>query len=340
MTHGTQPLCSVHELTVRFPIHRGGWRRPPTFLTAVRQVSFDILPGTTVALVGESGCGKSTTGRALIRISDERAIESGVIRFDGSDLLPLRRSELRPLRSQMQIIFQDPAASLNPRMTVLDIIAEPLRVHRAVATRAELERRVAELMERVGLDFRTMAYRYPHEFSGGQKQRIGIARAIALRPRLIICDEPTSALDVSIQAQVLELLRELQREIGVAYLFISHNFAAVEQVADSIGVMYLGELVEFGETERIVGTPRHPYTQALLSAVPVSDPVVQRTRQRIRLAGDVPSPVNPPSGCPFHPRCPLRQQLGAAEAARCQAELPVLRPLASGQRVACHHVTD
>jgi len=307
----------------------------------VDAVSFDIHAGATVALVGESGCGKSTTGRALIRINDERAIESGAIRFDGRDLVPLRRSELRPLRSQMQIIFQDPAASLNPRMPVLDIIAEPLRVHRAVATNAELEQRVAKLMERVGLDFRTMAYRYPHEFSGGQKQRIGIARAIALTPRLIICDEPTSALDVSIQAQVLELLRELQREIGVAYLFISHNLAAVEQVADHIGVMYLGKLVEFGETEQIIGAPKHPYTQALLSAVPVSDPVKQRTRQRIRLAGDVPSPVNPPSGCAFHPRCPLRQQLGdgSAAAAMCQTVAPLVRTLASGQRVACHHVT-
>ncbi|MDO8621762.1 MAG: ABC transporter ATP-binding protein [bacterium] len=335
------PLLSVSGLTVRFPVRRGGWRRPPRFLTAVQDVSFDVRPGETVALVGESGCGKSTTGRALLRISDERAIESGAIRFQDHDLLTLRRAELRPIRRQMQIIFQDPAASLNPRMPVIDIIGEPLRVHRVVTTTAELERRVASLMERVGLDVQTMAYRYPHEFSGGQKQRIGIARAIALDPAFIVCDEPTSALDVSIQAQILALLRKLQRTLGAAYLFISHNLAAVEQIADRIGVMYLGRLVEFGTTEQVIGNPRHPYTQALLSAVPVSDPVKQRTRQRIRLAGDVPSPVNPPSGCAFHPRCPLRQQLGAAEAARCQADAPILRSLASsGQRVACHHVTD
>jgi oligopeptide/dipeptide ABC transporter ATP-binding protein len=291
---------------------------------AVEGVSFDVGRGETLALVGESGCGKSSVGRTILRLQEPT---SGRAVFDGTDIFALDRVALRRLRRRMQIIFQDPYSSLNPRMTVGAAVAEGIEIH-GLARGAEVGRRVAGLLEEVGLD-PGYARRYPHEFSGGQRQRIGIARALAVEPSFIVCDEPVSALDVSVQAQVLNLLADLQRERGLSYLFIAHDLAVVRQIAQRVEVMYLGRIVESGPTEALLASPRHPYTVALLSAVPVPDPT--RRRSRIVLGGDLPSPSNPPSGCPFHTRCfhPARNE-------RCRTELPVLRPVGA-TLAACHY---
>jgi oligopeptide transport system ATP-binding protein len=302
---------------------------------AVDGVSFSLARGETLGLVGESGCGKSTTGRAVLQLLRPAA---GSVIFDGQPLHEFwqRRggrwrwdSRLQELRQRMQMIFQDPFASLNPRMTVEAILAEPLR-NFAVASGGERRERIQQLLETVGMDPRALR-RYPHEFSGGQRQRIGIARALALGPELIVADEPISALDVSIQAQIINLLADLRERLGLTLIFIAHDLAAVRHISDRIAVMYLGRIVELAPARTIVAAPRHPYTQALISAVPLPDPVHERTRQRTVLTGELPSPVNPPTGCPFHTRCPLRED-------RCRHEVPTLRPIAPGHEVACHLV--
>ena len=319
-----QPLLEVRHLKKYFPVRRGILSRVSAYVQAVDDVSFTINKGETFGLVGESGCGKTTTGRAVLRLIEP---DGGEILFEGTDLRKLGRDELRRRRRDMQIIFQDPFASLNPRMTIRGIVGEPFAIHR-LASGSERDDRVAELLRTVGLD-PSMINRYPHEFSGGQRQRIGIARALALRPKLIVADEPVSALDVSIQAQIINLLADLQAQFGLTYLFISHAIPVIEHIATRIGVMYLGKLVEVGTSEQICVNPRHPYTQALLSAVPVPDPAAKK--QRIVLKGDVPTPINPPSGCRFHTRCPIAVE-------RCKFEEPPLRPLNDGREAACHLV--
>jgi oligopeptide/dipeptide ABC transporter ATP-binding protein len=311
------PLLSVRGLTKHFPASGG------RVVKAVDGVSFDLAAGETLALVGESGCGKSTTGRMLLRLTEPT---SGEIHFDGVDLLRLGRRALRQRRRELQIVFQDPYASLSPRLRVEDIIAEPLDVHGLCRTQAARRERVMELLRLVGLDADHLR-RHPFEFSGGQRQRIAIARALAPQPRLIVADEPVSALDVSIQSQVVNLMQDLQAQFGVAYLFISHDLAVVRHIADRVAVMYLGRLVELGETDALFGGPHHPYTQALLSAAPVPDP--QRRRSRIVLQGDVPNPANTPSGCHFHPRCPIAQNV-------CRETVPLLREIHSRHHAACH----
>jgi oligopeptide/dipeptide ABC transporter ATP-binding protein len=291
---------------------------------AVDGVDFDLDPGTTLSLVGETGCGNSTTGRVVLRLIEPSA---GEIRFDGADLLALGKEELRRARRQMQIIFQDPYSSLNPRMSVLATVGEPLLLHRIVPKR-ELEGAVIDLLERVGLGPED-CFRYPHEFSGGQRQRIGIARALALRPKLIVADEPVSSLDVSIQAQVVNLMLDLQREFGLAYLFISHDLSLVERISDAVAVMYLGRIVETAPAAELYAAPRHPYTEALLAAVPVPDPA-RRLQRRALLGGDVPSPITPPPGCPFHPRCPIRGD-------GCDREFPRERTAGPGHTYRCHY---
>ncbi|MEZ4361157.1 MAG: ATP-binding cassette domain-containing protein [Kofleriaceae bacterium] len=296
-------------------------------LRAVDAVDLSIYPGETLGLVGESGCGKSTLGRTLLRLLEP---SGGQILFDGQDITRLAQRTLRPLRRQMQMIFQDPYASLNPRMSIGATIAEPLIIHKLAATPAERRRRVDELLERVGLSAEA-ARRYPHEFSGGQRQRVGIARALAVQPRFIVCDEPISALDVSIQAQIVNLLSELQEAEQLTYLFISHDLKVVRHIADRIAVMYLGRIVELGPARQVYRTPRHPYTRALLSAVP--QPIPGAASRRVVLQGDVPSPLSPPSGCPFHPRCPEPNKPAA-----CATRRPTLRVVEGGCEVACHLV--
>ena len=322
MTAGS-PILEVRDLVKHY--ESGGlFRKSSPPVRAVDGVSFEVGRGETLALVGESGCGKSSVGRTVIRLQEPT---SGSVRFEDEDVFALGRTELRRMRRRMQIIFQDPYSSLNPRMTVGQAVAEGIEIHR-LARGAEIGRRVEALLAEVGLD-PSYARRYPHEFSGGQRQRIGIARALAVEPSFIVCDEPVSALDVSVQAQVINLLSDLQARRGLSYLFIAHDLAVVRQIAHRIAVMYLGHIVELGSTEAVLRNPRHPYTQALLSAVPEPDPGLQRAR--ITLEGDLPSPANPPSGCPFHTRCfhPLRSQ-------RCVDEVPPLRPVAD-TLAACHY---
>ena len=291
-----EPLIELRGLTKRFPVRGGFWGQPQDWVHAVEDVNLQIFPGETLGLVGESGCGKSTLGRTLLRLLDPTA---GQILYKGRDLATLSQAEMRPLRRDLQIIFQDPYASLNPRMNVEQLVGEPLAVHE-LRPKNERRDRVVELLELVGLTPAALT-RYPHEFSGGQRQRIGIARALAVEPEFIVCDEPISSLDVSIQAQIINLLTELQEKLNLTYLFIAHDLRVVEFISHRIAIMYLGRVVESGPATEIVTNPRHPYTQALLSAIPVPDPKVKR--ERIMLEGDVPSPINPPSGCAFHPRC-------------------------------------
>jgi oligopeptide/dipeptide ABC transporter ATP-binding protein len=317
------PLLQVRDLTKHFPIRSGILQRVTGQVRAVDGVSFDIRAGETLALVGESGSGKTTTGRAVLRLIEPTA---GAIHFDGVDLRSLRGETLRRMRRRMQIVFQDPYGSLNPRMAIGAAIREGLIVHR-IAEGAEADRRVARLLEEVGLQ-PEFASRYPHEFSGGQRQRIGIARALAVEPAFIVCDEPVSALDVSVQAQVINLLRDLQRDRGLAYLFIAHDLAVVSHIADRVAVMYLGRIVELAPRASLFAMPTMPYTQALLSAVPVPDPTTKR--QRLLLAGDPPSPANPPSGCVFHPRCPH-----PAKDEACTRLVPPLEEKAPGHFAAC-----
>jgi peptide/nickel transport system ATP-binding protein len=314
---GNEPLLRVEGLRTWFPIRAGVLQRMVGHVRAVDDVDFEIAPGETLALVGESGCGKTTVGRSLLRLVEPQA---GRISFDGVDLLSLPRSELHPYRSDIQIVFQDPVASLDPRMRVRDAIAEGMQSFGIGVDEAERSERVAALLERVQLDPNEM-WRYPHEFSGGQRQRLCIARALAVEPRLIICDEATSALDVSIQAQILNLLSDLQEEFGLTYLFITHDLGVVRYLADRVAVMYVGQIVEEGPTERIFERPEHPYTRGLLAAIPSTDPERRGIAPQVR--GDVPSPSNPPPGCRFHPRCPLAFD-------RCSREMPAVYAIASG----------
>jgi peptide/nickel transport system ATP-binding protein len=307
---GDEPLLRVEALQTWFPIRAGLFQRVVGQVRAVDGVDLEIPAGRTLALVGESGCGKTTVGRSLLRLEEPQA---GRIWFDGVDIATLSRAELRPYRRSMQIIFQDPMASLDPRMRIRDAIAEGMQAFGIGADEAERTQRVASLLERVQLDPRQM-WRYPHEFSGGQRQRICIARALAVEPRLVVCDEATSALDVSIQAQILNLLRSLQEEFGLSYLFITHDLGVVRYLADRVAVMYLGQIVEYGDTERIFEAPRHPYTQGLLAAVPSVDP--ERRSAAVHVVGDVPSPASPPAGCRFHTRCPRAFERCALEAPR------------------------
>ena len=324
MPDRAEPLLSVRNLKKYFPIRRGVFSRIAAYVKAVDDIGFDINEGETFGLVGESGCGKTTAGRAILRLIEP---DAGTIWFDGVNLLQLRKHELRRKRRDMQLIFQDPYASLNPRMTIRSIVGEPFAIHR-LAGGLEREHRVADLLNIVGLD-PAMMNRYPHEFSGGQRQRIGIARALALKPKLIVADEPVSALDVSIQAQIINLLADLQQQFGLTYLFISHAIPVIEHISTRIGVMYLGKLVEVGTSAQICLAPKHPYTQALLSAVPTPDPAAKK--QRIVLRGEVPTPIDPPSGCRFHTRCPIAVE-------RCKTEEPPLRQIEAGRDVSCHLV--
>ena len=315
-------ILEVRHLKKYFPAEKNFWGKPVSFLKAVDNVSFAIKRGQTLGIVGESGCGKTTLGRTILRLNSS---SGGEIIFEGRDIANLKPSELRPLRTRMQIIFQDPYSSLPPRYTIGDTISEAAMIHHIVP-KSELRDYTLHIMHQCGLQ--DYYYdRYPHEFSGGQRQRICIARALAVRPEFIVCDEPVSALDVSIQAQIINLLTDLQRKNGLTYMFISHDLSVVEHISDRVGVMYLGSLVEIGDKKDIFGDPEHPYTQALLSAIPVPDPHYKRNR--IILEGDIPSPVNPPSGCKFHTRCPKATE-------RCSEEVPELRDLGNGHLAACH----
>ncbi|HVV72965.1 MAG TPA: ABC transporter ATP-binding protein [Verrucomicrobiae bacterium] len=316
-------VLEVQNLCVHFPVHQPWVGRPRHFVRAVDGVSFSIRPGETVGLVGESGSGKTTLGRAVVRLVEPT---SGRIVFEGEDISALSGRELRARRRKFQMIFQDPYGSLDPRFTVSEVIGEALDIHGLTRTQEERRHRIEGLLSDVGLD-PSHASRYPHEFSGGQRQRIGVARALAVKPKLIVCDEPVSALDVSVQAQVVNLLKDVQREHGIAYLFIAHDLAVVEHVSQRIVVLYLGRVVELGNASSLCRAPKHPYTQALLSAVPVLDP--DGRRKRILLTGEIPSPIHPPAGCPFHPRCPVAEP-------RCRQEVPALREVEPGHWTACH----
>jgi oligopeptide transport system ATP-binding protein len=331
-THPTTPpaggngkaiLLEVRGLKMWFPIFRGILQRHVADVKAVDGLNFDVYKGETLGLVGESGCGKSTTGRAILQLYRPTA---GAVQFDGKDLVKMKGEELRHMRRQMQMIFQDPYASLNPRMTVGSIVSEPLEVHN-IGTKTERLERVRELLKIVGLN-PYFINRYPHEFSGGQRQRIGVARALAVNPSFIVCDEPISALDVSIQAQVINLLEDLQEQFGLTYLFIAHDLSVVRHISDRIAVMYLGKVVELADRDELYRNPMHPYSQALLSAVPIPDPVVEEKRRRIILEGDVPSPVNPPKGCHFCTRCPKVMDI-------CKENEPEFRDYGKGHFVAC-----
>jgi oligopeptide/dipeptide ABC transporter ATP-binding protein len=316
------PLLDVKELRKHYPVRRGLFSRVSGYVYAVDGISFTIAEGETLGLVGESGCGKSTAGKTILKLIEPT---SGTIRVRGEAIEGLSRHEMRRWRRDLQVVFQDPYSSLNPRLSAGDIVAEPLRNY-GIASGAELKDRVAALFQKVGLRGDQIA-RFPHEFSGGQRQRIGIARALALNPKLIVCDEPVSALDVSVQAQVINLLMDLQREFGLSYLFIAHDIAVVEHICHRIAVMYLGKIVELTDRRSLFSMPLHPYTEALLSAVPVPDPKAKK--KRIILTGDVPSPINPPSGCRFHTRCPYAFD-------RCRVEEPAMREVRPGHHVACH----
>lgn len=329
MTSAPEELIRVNDLEKHFPILKGVFKRVQGHVRAVDGISFEVNRGETVGLVGESGCGKSTTGRLMLRLLEAT---SGEVWFEGRNLTDLGKGDLRKARREMQIIFQDPYGSLHPRMTAGQIIAEPITFHKLLETRAEVDARVDELMQIVGLSADSRD-RYPHEFSGGQRQRIGIARALSVNPKFVVCDEAVSALDVSVQAQVLNLLGDLQEEFGLTYLFISHDLAVVRHITNRIAVMYLGRIVEMSDTDPLFLNPMHPYTEALLSSIVVPDPRVAATRQRIVLTGDIPSPANPPSGCNFHPRCRYAE-------ARCKEEDPDLRsvpaPAGGTRMIACH----
>ncbi len=320
------PLLEVKNLKKYFPIKGGILGKTVARVHAVDDINLSMRPGQTLGLVGESGCGKSTLGRTILRLYEPTA---GSIRFDGEDLLALSPAALRAKRRDMQIIFQDPFSSLNPRMSIGDILAEPFVIHK-IGTKKDIEIQTAKLLETVGLPAEA-AQRYPHEFSGGQRQRIGIARAIALHPKLIVADEPVSALDVSIQSQILNLLVDLRKKMGLSYLFVAHDLAVIEHISDVVAVMYLGKIVEYTDGDQLYSKPSHPYTKALISAIPV--PELDRKKERQILKGDVPSPINPPSGCYFHPRCPVATD-------KCKREAPALRDLGTPGKphlVACHH---
>ena len=322
------PILETRQLKVHFPVKRGLIiQRTVGVVKAVDGVDIQIKHGETLGLVGESGSGKTTLGRAILRLSDA---SSGSIHFEGEDILNLGGREMRRLRQRIGMVFQDPYGSLNPRMTVGNIVAEPILVHKIFDDRSKIKGRVMELFDTVGLS-RSMATRYPHEFSGGQRQRIGIARALASGPKLLICDEPVSALDVSIQAQIISLFDRLKEEQQLTYLFIAHDLSVVRHVSDTVAVMYLGKVVEHGSADAIYRDAQHPYTKALLSAVPIPDPVVERKRDRVVLKGDIPSPLNPPTGCVFNTRCPVAEE-------RCFVEVPLPRLIDDGRKIACHLV--
>ena len=326
MASDKTPLLKVEHLCKEFPA--GSTFKDGKFqkrvVSAVNDISFEINAGETFGLVGESGCGKSTTGRAIMYLDPPT---SGKVYFEGKDVSKMNKKELKAMRREMQFIFQDPYASLNPRMTIGEIVSEPMVIH-GIGTPEERIERVRELLDIVGLNPEHIN-RYPHEFSGGQRQRVGIARSFVLRPKLIICDEPVSALDVSIQAQVLNLLKDLQDQYGTAYLFIAHDLSVVQHISDRVAVMYLGKMVELSDWKRLYAQPHHPYTQSLLSAVPIPDPDIQKNRKRIILAGDPPSPIDPPTGCRFHTRCPIAQDL-------CGKEAPEFKEVCDGHYCACH----